>query len=456
MPPGNRLRPDALRSEMPTTHNSRARITLIPDLPICQTDLPFDWYQDELKPYAEQYLALPDRTPGTVLPWLDGYVQPALQHFGPSLLLLAHFYMGGAIVKLVERYGGLVADSYQLALQANENPEKTVIVQSAVHFMAEAVAILAHHDQSVWITNPKAGCTMEMLAKEHMVLPVADQLIERYGDDLAVVAYMNTSGRIKAIAGRSGGAACTSANAHYVLANVLARKRRVLFVPDQHLGRNAAAKLQLPQDELYLLPDPGSGSIVIDDSLPGSLDALDHARIILWNSSCSVHTLFTAEMVQRHRNHGRIVLVHPECRRPTVESADGSGSTRYLWDTVMAAAPGESFAIGTEGNFVRNLAEQARARGIAVRHLAALPGLSFAGCGCAAMSRNDPPHLAGILDLLRRGTPPDINLVQPGDTVDETTMLRDRLDPTDQADLVRDARTALERMIAITNDASPG
>ena len=87
---------------MSTTHNARARITLIPDLPICQTDLPLDWYQDELKPYAEQYLALPDRTPGTVLPWLDGYVQPALQHFGPSLLLLAHFYMGGAIVKLVE------------------------------------------------------------------------------------------------------------------------------------------------------------------------------------------------------------------------------------------------------------------------------------------------------------------------------------------------------------------
>ena len=98
---------------------------------------------------------------------------------------MAHFYMGGEIVKLVERYGGSVADSYQLALQAVRHPEKKVIVESAVHFMAESIAILAATDQAVWITNPKAGCTMEMLAKDYMVLPVADQLLERYGDELA-------------------------------------------------------------------------------------------------------------------------------------------------------------------------------------------------------------------------------------------------------------------------------
>jgi quinolinate synthase len=122
------------------------------------------------------------------------YAKPALDHFGDSLLLVAHFYMGGEIVKLVERYGGAVSDSYQLALQAARNPHKKVIVESAVHFMAESIAILAHDDQSVWITNPKAGCTMEMLAKDYMVEPVAEQLIERYGDDLLVIAYMNTGG----------------------------------------------------------------------------------------------------------------------------------------------------------------------------------------------------------------------------------------------------------------------
>ncbi|MEO2145470.1 MAG: quinolinate synthase NadA, partial [bacterium] len=163
-------------------------IVLTPRVPICQSDLPLDWYQEEFKPYAEEYQALPDRTPETVLPWLDSYVEPALDHFGDSLLLLAHYYMGGEIVKLVERYGGGVSDSYVLALQARQNPEKKVIVESAVHFMAETVALLARDDQKVFITNPKAGCTMEMLAKDHMVLPAVDQLQERYGEDLMVIA----------------------------------------------------------------------------------------------------------------------------------------------------------------------------------------------------------------------------------------------------------------------------
>src|SRR5262249_38418867 len=147
-------------------------LRLRPDLPLCQAELPLDWYQPEFQPYAAEYLALPDRLPATLYGWLDGYVKPAQAHFGDALLLLAHFYMGGEIVKVVEHYGGGVSDSYQLALQARNHPEKKVIVESAVHFMAESIAILAHDDQQVWITNPKAGCTMEMLAKEHMVLPV--------------------------------------------------------------------------------------------------------------------------------------------------------------------------------------------------------------------------------------------------------------------------------------------
>ena len=148
---------------MTLTQTDEPRFHLQPELPVCQTDLPLDWYQAEFKPYAEEYLALPDRLPATLFRWLDSYVKPAQAHFGDSLLLLAHFYMGGEIVKLVERYGGSVADSYQLALQARKHPEKKVIVESAVHFMAEAIAILAHADQTVWITNPKAGCTMKII-----------------------------------------------------------------------------------------------------------------------------------------------------------------------------------------------------------------------------------------------------------------------------------------------------
>jgi quinolinate synthase len=422
-------------------------LLLQPEIPICQSDLPLDWYQPELRPYAEEYLALPDRRPGTVLGWMDRYVLPAREHFGDALLLLAHFYMGGEIVKIVEHYDGNVSDSYQLALQARNHPEKKVIVESAVHFMAEAIAILAHDDQQVWITNPKAGCTMEMLAKDHMVLPVADQLVERYGDDLVCVAYMNTSGRLKALAGRTGGAVCTSSNAHLVLAWAFAQKKRVLFVPDQHLGRNTAHRLGLSSERIVTLPDPRSGAVQIERA-PG-LAALDRAELILWGSQCGVHTIFTPEMVRYWKGRGYRVLVHPEAPLEAVLEADGEGSTNYLWRAVMDAEPGARIAIGTEGHFVRNARAQAAQRGVEIVHLADVPGSVTAGCGCATMSRNDPPHLAGLLDLLRRGRAPEINRVLPGDVVDERSMARDRLGAHEREELVADARRALERMIAI-------
>jgi len=433
-------------------------IVLRPDLPICQTDLPLDWYQEEFKPYAEEYLALPDRKPGTVLPWLDRYAIPARDHFGESLLLLAHFYMGGEVVKLVERYGGTIADSYVLALQASRNPQKRVIVESAVHFMAETIAILAGEHQSVWITNPKAGCTMEMLAKEWMVLPAAEQLAARYGGDLAVVAYMNTGGGLKALAGRTGGAVCTSSNAHKIVAQIRREGKKVLFVPDHHLGRNTAWKLGMPLDRVVQLAEPrewARGMKLSDASAPGGLAALDAAEMILWGSYCGVHTIFRREHVEWWRARGWKVLVHPESPLEVVQAADGSGSTDFLWKAVQAAQPGERLAIGTEGHFVRNARELARARGVQVVHLTEIPepGFPAAGCGCATMSRNDPPHLAGMLDLLRRGKGPDLNRVLAGDVVDETTGTRERLDDAERAALVRDARRALERMIEITEAA---
>jgi quinolinate synthase len=431
---------------------------LRPEIPICQTDLPLDWYQAEFKPYAEEYLALPDRKPETVLPWLDQYALPALDHFGDSLLLLAHFYMGGEIVKLVERYGGKVADSYLLALQAAQHPEKKVIVESAVHFMAETIATLAREDQTVWITNPKAGCTMEMLAKDWMVLPVAEQLEERYGDDLCVVAYMNTGGRLKALAGRTGGAVCTSSNAHLVVDRLRKTKKKIFFVPDHHLGRNTAAKLGMDLTRVIALPDPQvwqSRLRVDDTTVAGGLAALDRAEMILWGSFCGVHTVFKPEHVHWWKARGWRVLVHPESPLEVVQAADGSGSTDYLWKAIMAAPAGSKLAIGTEGHFVRNAREQAKLHGVEVAHLADIPDKSFAsaGCGCATMSRNDPPHLAGMLDLLRKGTPPDINRVLAGDVVNETTAERDRLSDAERKELVRDARTALERMIEITEAA---
>ncbi|MAE28068.1 MAG: quinolinate synthetase [Planctomycetes bacterium] len=427
-------------------------LRLRPDLPLCQTDLPLDWYQEELKPYAEEYLALPDRRPQTVLPWLDAYVRPAQEHFGESLLLLAHFYMGGEIVKLVERYGGSISDSYALALQAARQPEKKIIVESAVHFMAESVAILAAADQQVWITNPKAGCTMEMLAKDHHVLPIAEQLVERYGSELTVVAYMNTSGRIKALAGRTGGAVCTSSNADRVLAWARRDGQKVLFVPDQHLGRNAAARLGMDPARWLVMPDPQvfAGNYPIA-KVDGGLAALDDAELLLWGSHCGVHSFFRPEHVTWWQERDWRVLVHPESPLEVVQAADGAGSTAYLWREVMEAPQGARLVIGTEGHFVTNAREQAAARGVQVMHLADIPEqeLALAGCGCATMSRNDPPHLAGILDLLRQGKAPQANRVLAGDAVDEVTGELDRLPEAERATLVSEASLSLERMIAV-------
>ncbi|MFQ5654490.1 MAG: quinolinate synthase NadA, partial [Planctomycetota bacterium] len=232
------------------TSVQRTGITLAPDVDICQSDYPLDWYQEEFLPYAEEYLSLRDRKPETVIPWMRRYIEPALDHFGESLLLLAHFYMGGEIVKLVEIFGGRVADSYQLALTARDNPEKRTIVESAVHFMAESIAILAHPGQRIFITNPKSGCTMEMHAKDRMVEPALEALNDRYGRDRVLpVCYMNTSGRVKALAGAQGGVVCTSSNAEGIFRWAFGQGRKIFFVPDRHLGENVAARTGLEADE---------------------------------------------------------------------------------------------------------------------------------------------------------------------------------------------------------------
>jgi len=428
-------------------------IRIEPGLPICQTDLPLDWYQEEFKPYAEEYLGLPDRTPESVLPWMDRYLEPARKELGPKLLLLAHYYMGGEIVKLVEHYGGRVADSYELALQARTNAGAEFIVESAVHFMADAIATLAHPHQQVFITNPRAGCTLEMYAKEHHVAPAVDELRRRYGDELTVVAYMNTSGRVKALAGESGGAVCTSSNAKDVLKWALAQGRRVLFVPDKHLGRAACWWCGIPDEQQYQWGGGDEGmNTRISKLSAADRDRLDRARVILWGSYCGVHTIFRTDMVDYWRARGFEVHVHPESPLAVVQAADGAGSTKYLWNVVANAKRGAKLAIATEGHFVRNARDLARRNGAEVVHLADIPDPKFQsiGCGCATMSRNDPPHLVAMVDLLRKGKAPEANRVEAGDVVDEISGARERLAPDERATVVAHARKALERMVEIT------
>ncbi|RUQ96766.1 quinolinate synthase NadA [Legionella septentrionalis] len=426
------------------------------DMSICQSDYPLDWYQEEFIPYAEEYLALPDRKLTTVLAWMKPYLQKAQDYFGDKLLLLAHYYMGGDIVRLVEQFGGKIGDSYQLALMAANHPEKSVIIESAVHFMAESIAILAQPQQHVYITNPKSGCTMEMLAKDFMVEPAFMDLNERYGaENILPVCYMNTSGRVKAMTGAQGGAVCTSSNVKKIFQWAQKQNKKILFIPDQHMGENVAWWLGM-QNIAYWPGGTAGAQYSLADQDKQTLAEFDKAELILFASQCAVHTYYQPEMCEYWREKGFTTIVHPECRNSVVRIADHAGSTAFIWDYVVHDRAGTcQYAIGTENHMVENLKQYCKALGITVVNLAEMPKPHDEinlGCGCATMSRNDPPHLVGLVDLLRQGKPMPYNEVKAGDVVNEFSGTRNRLSSGDQQWVVENAKKALQKMIDITED----
>ncbi|WP_350539696.1 quinolinate synthase NadA, partial [Legionella pneumophila] len=437
-----------------TTYQPEATLMAIRnDMAICQSDYPLDWYQEDFIPYAQEYQALPDRKLTTVLNWMKPYLAKAQNHFGNKLLLLAHYYMGGEIVRLIEQFGGKIGDSYQLALMAANNPEKSVIVESAVHFMAESISILANENQHVYITNPKSGCTMEMLAKDFMVEPAFLDLNERYGaENILPVCYMNTSGRVKAMTGAQGGAVCTSSNVKKIFQWAQKQNKKILFIPDQHMGENVAYWLGIKNLAYW----PG-GTAGANYSLPAqdkkTLKQFDKAELILFASQCAVHTHYQPEMCDYWKSLGYTTIVHPECRNDVIKVADYSGSTAFIWDLVVHDKAGtKSYAIGTENHMVENLKQYCNNLGIRVVNLAEAPQKDTekgVGCGCATMSRNDPPHLVALLDLLRQGKSMPYNEVKAGDVVNEFTGTRNRLPVNDQQWVINNAKKALEMMINI-------
>lgn len=426
-----------------------------PDMLFCQADYPLDRYQTEFVPYAEEYLALPDRKIETVLKWMTPYIQKAQDHFGEKLLLLAHYYMGGDIVKIIEYFGGKIGDSYQLALMAARQPEKSVIVESAVHFMAESISLLANDHQQVYITNPKSGCTMEMMAKDYMVEPAFHDLNERYGaENILPVCYMNTSGRVKAMTGAQGGAVCTSSNVKKICQWAFAQNKKVLFIPDRHMGENVAYWLNISMDEIAYWPGGTEGAqYQLSAQNEETLAQFDKAKLILFNSFCAVHTYYEPYMVEYWKKAGYTTIVHPECTNSVVRLADHAGSTAFIWD-IIAKNPSGKYAVGTENHMVDNLKQYAATRkDLHVVNLAEAPataGKKSLGCGCATMSRNDPPHLVALLDLLRQGKSCDYNQVKSGDLVDEFSGKRTRLSEEKQRWLQENAKKALEKMIEIT------
>ncbi|WP_336632112.1 MULTISPECIES: quinolinate synthase NadA [unclassified Microbacterium] len=352
---------------------------------------------------------------------LHARITAAKSVLGERVVILGHFYQREEVVA----HADYVGDSFQLANAALEHPDAEAIVFCGVHFMAETADLLSRPEQAVILPNLAAGCSMADMASIDEVEDCWEQLAEVYGpldetdaDGLVPVipvTYMNSSAAIKGFVGRHGGIVCTSSNARTVLEWAFARGRRVLFFPDQHLGRNTAKAMGVPLDRMPMW-NPRK-------PLGGSTDAeLDDARVILWHGFCSVHRRFTVDQIDRARadHPGVRVIVHPECPMAVVDAADESGSTDYIRKAIAAATEPTTFAIGTEINLVQRLAAQYPQHEIFC--------LDPVVCPCSTMYRIHPGYLAWTLESL-----------VAGEVVNRITVPADVADP---------ARLALERMLA--------
>jgi quinolinate synthase len=335
------------------------------------------------------------------------------RRLGDSLLILGHHYQQDEVI----RYADLRGDSYKLSQLAAESRSCRAIVFCGVHFMAETADILSRDEVSVYLPDLSAGCSMADMADLESVEAAWEDLSEIIDtDDVTPVTYINSSADLKAFCGRHGGIVCTSSNARAVLEWAFARRRRVLFFPDQHLGRNTARTMGVPLEEMPVW-DPREP---LGGNTPEKLEA---SRVLLWRGHCSVHQMFKPEHVAmfRQRFPGSRILVHPECMMKVVDAADLVGSTEFIIRTIEQAPAGSIWGVGTELHLVNRLAQEYPEQQI---HF-----LSPMVCMCATMYRIDLPHLAWCLENLARNTP--VNRI--------------KVDPETAAW----ARLALERMLEV-------
>lgn len=346
------------------------------------------------------------------------------RQFGSQLLILGHHYQQDEVIALADLRG----DSYGLSQHAAQSRDCRYIVFCGVHFMAETADILANRPEKlaerqgqrvpVILPDMAAGCSMADMAAIEQIEDAWEQLGEVLDtNDLTPVTYINSAASLKAFVGQRGGLVCTSSNARAAIEWALARTSRVMFFPDQHLGRNTALGMGIAIDQMPVW-DPYA------DTLGGnSAEQLTRAKVILWKGHCSVHQMFRPEHVRlfRERHPGIKILVHPECPREVFELADESGSTGKIIKTVESAPPGTKWAIGTELHLVNRLKQEHPEQEIYF--------LSPVVCMCATMYRIDLAHLCWSLENLAAGTP--VNVIE----VDEPT--------------ARWALVALERMLEV-------
>jgi quinolinate synthase len=365
-------------------------------------------------PNAERGVSCPGALPAPSDPSLVERAWAAKRALGDRLFVLGHHYQRDEVIQFADVTG----DSFKLAREAAARPEAEYIVFCGVHFMAESADILTSDAQKVVLPDLAAGCSMADMAAIAQVEAAWDLLTEHgLADSTVPVTYMNSSAAIKGFVGRNGGVVCTSSNAKQVLTWAFQRGERVLFLPDQHLGRNTAV-LQLGMS----LDD----CVVYDPHKPGgglTPQQLRDARMILWRGHCSVHGRFTRECVDevRARVPGVNVLVHPECRHEVVTAADYVGSTEYIIKTINEAPAGSAWAVGTELNLVRRLAARHPDKQVMF--------LDRTVCFCSTMNRIDMPHLVWALEELVAGRVPNQIVVDP--------------------EVAAHARVALDRMLAL-------
>ncbi|HJU06087.1 MAG TPA: quinolinate synthase NadA [Nitrospiraceae bacterium] len=312
----------------------------------------------------------------------------AKKSLGDRVMVLGHNYQRDEVIEHADFRG----DSLLLAKLAAQHAERPYVVFCGVHFMAETADILSRSNQTVILPDMAAGCSMADMAAIEQV----DQCWETLGRILSVeetvlpAVYVNSAAVLKAFCGEHGGITCTSSNAKAVIEWCWARREKILFFPDEHLGRNTANKMGVPRDQM----------IVWDPYMPNggnSAEAIRQARLILWKGHCSVHQMFQPAHVEYFRKQypGIQVIVHPECHENVVNQADFVGSTEFIIRTVSAAPAGTAWAVGTELNLVNRLKRDQPDKRVFF--------LSSTVCQCATMFRIDAPHLCWAMENLADG-----------------------------------------------------
>src|SRR5436309_5122884 len=351
----------------------------------------------------DNYLLVPDNT-------LDERISAAKAKLGKDVVILGHHYQRDEVVKFADFRG----DSLKLSQQAAEVDAKYVIF-CGVHFMAESADILRRGNQVVVLPDLSAGCSMADMADIGQVESCWNELSGVTDTKKIIpVTYMNSTAAIKSFTGEQGGSVCTSSNAAAVMKWAFERGEKVLFLPDQHLGRNTAYKMGIPLDEMVVW-DPNE---IFGDVDP---DALERAKMILWKGHCSVHVRFSAAQIAnvRKQHPGIRVIVHPEVPWDVVQAADDSGSTEYIIKTVKASPAGSVWAVGTEVHLVNRLAQEVAPDRTVV-------SLDQFGCLCSTMFRVSPNHLLWILEELVEGRVPN-RIVVPDDQKHWTRVALDRM-----------------------------